>query len=208
MELEVLDKSGKGTGKKVKLNDAVFGVEPSEHAIYLDIKQYLANQRQGNHSSLERSDVKGSTKKIKRQKGTGTARAGDIKNPLFRGGGTIFGPQPRNYGFKLNKKLKVVARKSAFSKQLKENQLVVLEDLNFEAPKTKDFVATLAALETEGKRVTVVLNDHNKNVYLSSRNIPKVKLVTVNDLNTYDLLNCQKLVLTESAVQTIEQKLS
>lgn len=208
MELEVLDKSGKGTGKKVKLNDAVFGVEPSEHAIYLDIKQYLANQRQGNHSSLERSDVKGSTKKIKRQKGTGTARAGDIKNPLFRGGGTIFGPQPRNYGFKLNKKLKVVARKSAFSKQLKENQLVVLEDLNFEAPKTKDFVATLAALKTEGKRVTVVLNDHNKNVYLSSRNIPKVKLVTVNDLNTYDLLNCQKLVLTESAVQTIEQKLS
>jgi large subunit ribosomal protein L4 len=208
MELEVLDKSGKGTGKKVKLNDAVFGVEPSEHAIYLDIKQYLANQRQGNHSSLERSDVKGSTRKIKKQKGTGTARAGSVKNPLFRGGGTMFGPQPRNYGFKLNKKLKVVARKSAFSKQLKENQLVVLEDLNYESPKTKDFVATLSALQTDGKRVTVVLNDHNKNVYLSSRNIPKVKLVTVNDLNTYDLLNCQKLVITESSVKTIEEKLS
>lgn len=208
MELEILNESGKSTGKKVKLNDAVFGVEPSEHAIYLDIKQYLANQRQGNHSSLERSDVRGSTRKIKKQKGTGTARAGDIKNPLFRGGGTIFGPQPRNYGFKLNKKLKLSAKKSAFSKQLKENQLIILEDLKYKAPKTKDFVATLAALETEGKRVTVVVNESDKNVYLSSRNIPKVKLITVADINTYDLLNCQKLVLTASAVETIEQKLS
>ena len=208
MELAVLDKTGKDTGRKVTLSDSVFGVEPNEHTVYLDVKQYLANQRQGTHKSKERNEIVGSTKKLKKQKGSGAARYGDVKSPIFRGGGRIFGPKPRYYGFKLNKKVKAVAKKSVLSSSLKEDKLIVLEDLKFDAPKTKDFVAVLKGLDLEGKRVTLITTGNEKNVYLSSKNVQKVKVVATSEVNTYDLINCNKLVLSESSVKEIENILS
>lgn len=208
MELAVLDKTGKDTGRKVALNDAVFGVEASDHTVYLDVKQYLANQRQGTHKSKERNEIVGSTKKLKKQKGSGAARYGDIKSPIFRGGGRIFGPKPRYYGFKLNKKVKTVAKKSVLSNSVKENKLIVLEDLKFDAPKTSDFLAVLKGLDLVGKRVTLVTNGNNDNVYLSSRNIQKIKVVSTAEVNTYDLINCSKLILSESSVKELENILS
>ena len=174
MELAVLDKTGKDTGRKVTLNESVFGVEPNEHTVYLDVKQYLANQRQGTHKSKERNEIVGSTKKLKKQKGSGAARYGDVKSPIFRGGGRIFGPKPRFYGFKLNKKVKAVAKKSVLSSSLKEDKVIILEDLKFDNPKTKDFVSVLNGLGLDGKRVTLVTTKNEKNVYLASRNIQKV----------------------------------
>ncbi len=208
MELSILDKTGKDTGRKVGLNDSVFGIEPSEHTVYLDVKQYLATQRQGTHKAKERSEIVGSTKKLKKQKGSGAARYGDIKNPIFRGGGRIFGPRPRYYGFKLNKKVKEVARKSVLSSSLKADKIIVLEDLSFEKPKTSEFLHILKGLKLEGKRVTFVTSENNPNVYLSSRNIQKIKVVSASDVNTYDLLNCSTLVLTEGSVKAIENSLS
>ena len=208
MELAVLDKTGKDTGRKVTLSDSVFGIEPNEHTVYLDVKQYLANQRQGTHKSKERNEIVGSTKKLKKQKGSGAARYGDVKSPIFRGGGRIFGPKPRYYGFKLNKKVKAVAKKSVLSSSLKEDKLIVLEDLKFDAPKTKDFVAVLKGLDLEGKRVTLITTENEKNVYLSSKNVEKVKVVATSEFNTYDLINCSKLVLSENSVKEIENILS
>ncbi len=208
MELAVLDKTGKDTGRKVTLNESVFGVEPNEHTVYLDVKQYLANQRQGTHKSKERNEIVGSTKKLKKQKGSGAARYGDVKSPIFRGGGRIFGPKPRFYGFKLNKKVKAVAKKSVLSSSLKEDKVIILEDLKFDNPKTKDFVSVLNGLGLDGKRVTLVTTKNEKNVYLASRNIQKVKVVSITEVNTYDLINCSKLVLSESSVKEIENILS
>ena len=208
MELSILDKSGKDTGRKIGLNDSVFGIEPSEHTVYLDVKQYLATQRQGTHKAKERSEIVGSTKKLKKQKGSGAARYGDIKNPIFRGGGRIFGPRPRYYGFKLNKKVKEVARKSVLSSSLKADKIIVLEDLTFDKPKTTEFLNLLKGVKLEGKRVTLVTSENNSNVYLSSRNIQKIKVVAASDVNTYDLLNCSTLVLTEGSVKAIENSLS
>ncbi len=208
MELAVLDKTGKDTGRKVTLNESIFGVEPNEHTVYLDVKQYLANQRQGTHKSKERNEIVGSTKKLKKQKGSGAARYGDVKSPIFRGGGRIFGPKPRFYGFKLNKKVKAVAKKSVLSSSLKEDKVIILEDLKFDNPKTKDFVSVLNGLGLDGKRVTLVTTKNEKNVYLASRNIQKVKVVSITEVNTYDLINCSKLVLSESSVKEIENILS
>lgn len=208
MELAVLDKQGKETGRKVVLSKAVFAADDNDHVIYLDVKQHLANKRQGTHKTKGRAEITGSTRKIKKQKGTGGARAGDIKNPLFRGGGRVFGPEPRYYGFKLNKKVKSLARITALSNQAKNEKLIVLEDFNFDLPKTKDFVAVLDSLHLTGKRVTVVLNEYNKNVYLSSKNIQKLTVLSVKELNTYDVMNCNKLILVESAVSAIENTLS
>lgn len=208
MELAVLDKTGKDTGRKVALNDSIFGIESSEHSVYLDVKLYLAHQRQGTHKSKERNEVAGSTKKLKKQKGSGAARFGDIKSPIFRGGGRIFGPKPRYYGFKVNKKVKAVAKKSVLSSSIKEDKVIVLEDLKFDTPKTKDFLAVLKGLELEGKRVTLVTAGNEKNVLLSSRNIQKVKVVSTTEVNTYDLINCSKLILSESSVKEIENSLS
>jgi large subunit ribosomal protein L4 len=195
MEAKVLDFNGKDTGRKVQLSDSVFGIEPNNHAVYLDVKQYLANQRQGTHKAKERAEVTGSTRKIKKQKGTGTARAGSIKNPLFKGGGTVFGPRPRSYSFKLNKSLKRLARKSAFSIKAKEANIIVLEDFNFETPNTKNFINVLKALELENKKSLFVLGDTNKNVYLSSRNLKASSVVSSSELSTYAILNANNLVL-------------
>ncbi len=203
MELSVLDKSGKDTGRKVTLNDSVFGVEPNDHAIYLDVKQYLANQRQGTHKSKERGDIVVSTRKIKKQKGTGTARAGSIKSPVFRGGGRIFGPRPRSYSFKLNKNLKRLARKSALSKQASENNLVVLEDFTFDNAKTKNFVDVLKALGLDTQKSLFVFPESNENVYLSSRNLKNSKVIDASQLNTYNVLNANKVVITESSLDGI-----
>ncbi|MDD2985903.1 50S ribosomal protein L4 [Flavobacterium sp.] len=208
MEVKVLDINGKDTGRKVQLSDAVFAIEPNNHAIYLDVKQYLANQRQGTHKAKERAEVTGSTRKIKKQKGTGTARAGSIKNPLFKGGGTIFGPRPRSYSFKLNKALKRLARKSAFSQKVKESELIVVEDFNFDTPSTKKFITILNALGLENKKSLFVLGDSNKNVYLSSRNLKGSKVVTSSELSTYSILNTNKLILTEGSLEGIEENLS
>ena len=208
MNLAVLDKNGKDTGRKVTLNDSIFGVEPNDHAIYLDVKQYLANQRQGTHKAKERAEIAGSTRKIKKQKGTGTARAGSIKSPIFRGGGRIFGPQPRNYGFKLNKKVKRLARVSALSYKAKDSNIVVLENLNFDSPKTKDFAVVLSAVSGDSKKSLVVLADPNKNVHLSSRNLQGVEIVTASELNTYKTLGANKLILTEGSIEKIETLLS
>jgi large subunit ribosomal protein L4 len=208
MELSVLDKTGKDTGRKVSLNEDVFGLEPNEHTVYLDVKQYLANQRQGTHKSKERNEIVGSTKKLKKQKGSGAARYGDVKSPIFRGGGRIFGPKPRYYGFKLNKKVKAVAKKSVLSSSIKEDKVIVLEDLKFDSPKTKDFIALLKGLDLQGKRVTLVTTENQMNVYLSSRNIQRVNVVSTSEVNTYDLLNCTKLILSESSVKEIENILS
>lgn len=208
MEAKVLDFNGKDTGRKVQLSDSVFGIEPNNHAVYLDVKQYLANQRQGTHKAKERAEVAGSTRKIKKQKGTGTARAGSAKNPLFKGGGTVFGPRPRSYSFKLNKSLKRLARKSAFSIKAKESNIIVLEDFNFETPNTKNFINVLKALELENKKSLFVLGDTNKNVYLSSRNLKGSDVVSSLELSTYAILNANNLVLLESSLEIIEENLS
>ncbi len=208
MEVKVLDINGKETGRTVQLCDSVFGIEPNKHAVYLDVKQYLANQRQGTHKSKERNEVTGSTRKIKKQKGTGTARAGSVKNPLFKGGGTVFGPRPRNYSFKLNKALKRLARKSAFSIKAQESNLVVVEDFTFEAPSTKNFINVLKALGLENKKSLFVLGESNKNVYLSSRNLQRASVVTTSELSTYRILNTNSLVLTEGSVEGIVENLS
>jgi len=208
MKVSVVDITGKDTGRKVELSEAVYGIEPNDHAVYLDVKQYLANQRQGTHKSKERAEIVGSTRKIKKQKGTGTARAGSIKSGVFRGGGRIFGPRPRNYSFKLNKNLKRLARKSALSIQAKENNILVVEDFNFEAPKTKSFTAVLQALGIQDKKTLFVLAEPNNNVYLSSRNLKSSKTVTNSSLSTYELLNANKVVLFEGALEGIESNLS
>ncbi|SEA86040.1 LSU ribosomal protein L4P [Flavobacterium gillisiae] len=208
MEVKVLDFNGKDTGRKVELSDSVFAIEPNNHAVYLDVKQYLANQRQGTHKAKERAEVAGSTRKIKKQKGTGTARAGSAKNPLFKGGGTVFGPRPRSYSFKLNKNLKRLARKSAFSMKAKESNIIVLEDFKFETPNTKNFINVLKALELENKKSLFVLGDTNKNVYLSSRNLKASNVVSSLELSTYAILNANNLVLLESSLEIIEENLS
>ena len=204
MELASLNIDGKETGRKVNLNDSIFGIKPNDHAIYLDTKQFLANQRQGTHKSKQRGEVAGSTRKIKRQKGTGTARAGSIKNPLFRGGGRIFGPQPRFYGFKLNKKLKQLARKSALSYKASTNNIIVLEDFSFEAPKTKEMVKMGNNLNIGNKKSLFVLPEQNKNIYLSSRNVQGVEVVTAGELSTYKIMKASTLVLVESAVDVLQ----
>ncbi|WP_299160737.1 50S ribosomal protein L4 [uncultured Tenacibaculum sp.] len=208
MKVAVLDITGKDTGRKVELSSEVFGVEPNDHAIYLDVKQYLANQRQGTHKAKERAEITGSTRKIKKQKGTGTARAGSIKSGVFRGGGRMFGPRPRNYSFKLNKNLKRLARKSALSIQAKDSNLVVVEDFNFETPKTKEFINVLKALELDTKKSLFVLGEESKNVYLSSRNIKGSKVVNATGVNTYSVLNANKVVISESSLEGIQSNLS
>jgi large subunit ribosomal protein L4 len=204
MELAILNIDGKETGRKVNLNDSIFGIKPNDHAIYLDTKQFLANQRQGTHKSKQRGEVAGSTRKIKRQKGTGTARAGSIKNPLFRGGGRVFGPEPRFYGFKLNKKLKQLARKSALSYKASANNIIVLEDFSFEAPKTKEMVKMGSNLNIANKKSLFVLPEQNKNIYLSSRNVQGVDVVTAGELSTYKIMKASTLVLVESAIDALQ----
>ena len=208
MEVKVLDINGKETGRKVQLSDSVFAIEPNKHAVYLDVKQYLANQRQGTHKAKERAEVAGSTRKIKKQKGTGTARAGSAKNPLFKGGGTVFGPRPRSYSFKLNKNLKRLARKSALSLKVNESNLVVVEDFTFETPNTKNFINVLKALELDNKKSLFVLGDSNKNVYLSSRNLKASNVISTSELSTYEILNTNTLVLLEGSLELIEENLS
>ena len=208
MEVKVLDINGKETGRKVQLSDSVFAIEPNNHAVYLDVKQYLANQRQGTHKAKERAEVAGSTRKIKKQKGTGTARAGSAKNPLFKGGGTVFGPRPRSYSFKLNKSVKRLARRSAFSIKAQESNIVVVEDFNFEVPNTKNFINVLKALGLENKKSLFVLGESNKNVYLSSRNLKASSVITNSELSTYAILNANNLVLSESSLEGIEENLS
>ncbi len=203
MELTVYNSEGKATSKKVKLDDTIFGIEPNDHAIYLDVKQYLAAQRQGTHKAKERAEIARTTKKLKRQKGTGGARAGSMKSPLFRGGGRVFGPQPRDYSFALNKKVKTLARKSALSYKAKENNIIVLEDFNLQTPKTKEYNAILGNLKVGDKKTLVVLNGYNKNIYLSSRNLTGSKVVNASDLNTYDILNASNILITEGSVETI-----
>lgn len=204
MELAVLNIEGKDTGRRVTLNDSIFGIEPNDHAIYLDTKQYLANQRQGTHKSKERGEITGSTRKIKRQKGTGTARAGSIKNPLFRGGGRVFGPKPRDYSFKLNKKVKQLARKSALSYKASSNNIIVLEDFTLEAPKTKEMIKLGANLNLSRKNSVFVLPEQNKNIYLSSRNLQGFEIVTAGELNTYKIMKASTLVLVESAIDVLQ----
>ena len=204
MELAVLKINGKETGRKVSLNDSIFGIEPNDHAIYLDTKQFMANQRQGTHKSKHRGEVSGSTRKIKRQKGTGTARAGSIKNPLFRGGGRIFGPEPRYYGFRLNKKVKQLARKSALSYKASSQNIIVLEDFSFEAPKTKEIIKLGSSLKIADKKSLIVLPEQNKNIYLSARNIEGVEVVTAKELSTYEIMKASTLVFVESAVDVLQ----
>lgn len=208
MELAIINHKGQDTGRKVSLSDEIFAIEPNDHAIYLDVKQYLANQRQGTHKAKERNEIAGSTRKIKKQKGTGGARAGSIKSPLFRGGGRVFGPRPRDYSFKLNKKVKQLARKSALAYKVKDNSIMVLENIEFDAPKTKSYLALLAGLSLTDKKTLLVLPEENKSVYLSSRNLPKAKVVTVNDVNTYQVLNADQLVICEGSLSMLETILS
>jgi len=203
MELKVYNIQGKETGKSVTLADSVFGIEPNDHAIYLDVKQHLANRRQGTHSARERSEVRGSTRKVKRQKGTGTARFGDIKNPLFRGGGRVFGPRPRDYSFKLNKKLKKLARQSALSYKAKDQEIMILEDFSMEKPRTRDYVEMLRNLQVEGMKTLLVIKDADHNVVLSQRNLQKSKVITAASLNTYDVLNAQRILIAEGSLEDI-----
>lgn len=205
MKLKVVNIEGKETSKSVELKDSVFGVEPNDHAIYLAVKQFLANQRQGTHKTKERAEVTGSTRKIKRQKGTGTARAGSIKNPIFRGGGRVFGPKPHKYGFKLNKKVKDLARKSALSYKSKDNAIVVVEDFNLEKPATKEFFRILTNLGADEKKSVMLMPEKNENIYLSSRNISNASVSLATGLNTYDIMNAQLLILTEGSVKKIEE---
>jgi large subunit ribosomal protein L4 len=204
MELEVYNIQGAKTERKVTLEDAIYGVEPNDHAIYLDVKQYMANKRQGTHSSKEKSQLTRSTKKIKKQKGTGGARAGSMKNPLFRGGARVFGPHPRDYNFKLNKKLKKLARISALSYKAKESNITIVEDFNFEAPKTKNFVDLLKSFKFQDQKTLLVVPDHNTNVALSLRNLKKVRIIEASNLNTYEILDATKLLVMESSVKAIE----
>jgi len=208
MELNVLNIEGKETGRKVKLNTAVFGIEPNDHAIYLDVKSHLANKRQGTHKSKERAEIKGSTRKIKKQKGTGTARAGSIKNPLFKGGGRVFGPTPRDYSQKVNKKVKRLARKSALSIKAKQKSILVLEDFQMDKPQTQAYIKMLAALGLTDKKSLLVLGELNKNVYLSSRNLKNSKVVTNSELNTYGISNANSLILSEGAIAELESLLN
>ena len=208
MEVAVYDKTGKKTSKKAKLSESVFGIEPNDHLIYLDVRQYRAANRQGTHKSKERGEITGSTRKIKKQKGTGTARAGSIKSGLFKGGGRMFGPRPRDYDFKLNKKVKQIARKSALTYKAKESAISVIEDFSFEAPQTKQFVALLDQMALEGKKTMIVLNEKDNNVYLSSRNLQRTEVVRASELSTYKILNAGTVLLTEGAVERIENILS
>lgn len=203
MELAVYDIQGKETGRKVTLNDSVFAVEPNEHVVWLDVKQFLANQRQGTHKSKERSEVSGSTRKLHKQKGGGGSRIGDINSPVLVGGGRVFGPRPRDYRFKLNKKMKQLARRSAWSVKAAQNELTVIDSINFEAPRTKDFVAFAKAVKADGKKLLLVVGQDNRNVYLSARNIPNTEVMRVADVNTYALLNASAVVMTEEALNVI-----
>lgn len=208
MELAVLDINGKDTGKKVTLNESVFGIEPNNHVLYLDVKQYLANQRQGTHKAKERAEITGSTRKIKKQKGTGTARAGSIKNPLFKGGGRVFGPRPRSYSFKLNKKVKTLARKSALSSKATDNSIIVIDSINMDKANTKQYKEILVNLGVANEKSLLVVESENKNVYLSARNIQKANISVASDLSTYSIMNGGKLILTEEAIKSIENQLS
>ena len=205
MELEIVNISGENTGKKVKLNDEIFGIEPNDHAIYLDVKQYMANRRQGTSKTKERAEITGSRKKIKRQKGTGTARFGDIKNPIFRGGGRTFGPRPRTYTGKVNRKVKELARKSALTYKVKNNQMMVVEDFSIDAPKTRDFVAIQKNLKIDGKKSLFVIRERNKNLYLSSRNLQNSKILTLSELNTYEIMNASALLFVESSLDDLQK---
>jgi len=208
MNIAILNIKGEDTGRKAKLNDEVFKMEPNDHAIYLDVKQYLANQRQGTHKSKERAEISGTTRKVKKQKGTGTARMGSVKSPLLRGGGTVFGPKPRDYRFKLNKKVKVLARKSALSYKVLEKDILVVEDFKIEAAKTKFYIDIMNGLSVTGKKTLMVIPDVDKNIVLSGRNIPKVKIALATDINTYDVLNADKLILCEGSIKKIENILN
>ena len=204
MEVNVLNIKGQETGKKVSLNEAVFGIEPNDHVIYLDVKQYMANQRQGNAKSKERSEISGSTRKLGRQKGGGGARHGDINSPLLRGGGRVFGPKPRDYSFKLNKKVKDLARRSALTYKAQENAILVVEDFTFEAPKTKEFVNIAKNLKVDGKKLLFLLPSANKNVYLSARNLQRAEVIEASKVNTYKVLDADVLVITEKSLETID----
>jgi large subunit ribosomal protein L4 len=208
MEVSVLNIKGEDTGKKVELNDAIFGITPNDHVIYLAVKQYLAAQRQGTHKSKERSEITGSTRKLIRQKGGGGARRGDIKSPVLRGGGRVFGPKPRDYWFKLNKKVKTLARKSALSYKAQENAIIVVEDFDFEAPKTKEFIKLQNNLKIDGKKLLLLLPENNKNVFLSSRNIQRVEVMTASALNTYKVMNANVVVVTENALKLVDETLN
>ena len=208
MEVAVLKSSGEKTSKKVNLSDAIFGIEPNDHAIYLDVKSYLANQRQGTHKSKQRNEISGSSKKLKKQKGTGGARAGNIKNPQFKGGGRIFGPQPRDYSFKLNKKVKDLARKSALTYKAKDNSIAILEDFSFDAPKTKNYLAMLKALSAGDQKTLLVLPEANKNVVLSGRNVQHAKITTAEQINTYDVMNADRVIFVESSISKVENLLN
>ena len=207
MEVSVLNIKGQETGRKVTLNEAIFGIEPNDHVLYLDVKQYLANQRQGTAKSKERSEISGSTRKLGRQKGGGGARHGDINSPLLRGGGRVFGPTPRDYGFKLNKKVKALARKSALSYKAQEKAIIVVEDFNFEAPKTKEFLNIQKNLKVDGKKLLMVLPESNKNVYLSARNLQKAECIIAANVNTYKVLNADVMVITENSLKAIDSVL-
>ena len=204
MDVSVVKYSGETTGRKVNLSSEVFGIEPNDHAIWLDVKSYLANQRQGTAKSKQRNEISGSSKKIKKQKGTGGARAGNIKNPQFKGGGRIFGPQPRDYSFKLNKKVKDLARKSALTYKAKDNAIAILEDFNFEAPKTKQYTSLLKSLSFQDKKTLLVLHESNQNIVKSGRNIQNTKIITVNQINTYDVMNADQLIFVESSISKID----
>lgn len=206
MDLAIMNIAGKETGQKAQLEESVFGIEPNDHAIYLDVKQYLANNRAGTHKSKERSEITGSTRKLKKQKGSGSARFGDIKNPLFRGGGRVFGPRPRDYSFKLNKKVKTLARLSALSYKAKTNQLVILEDFNFEAPKTKEYSNFQKNFNLGNKKSLLVLKERNNNIYLSSRNLQNSKVVTLSELNTYDIMNATTVLFVKSSLDVLQGK--
>ena len=208
MEVVVLNIKGQETGRTVSLDETVFGIEPSTHSVYLEVKQYLAAQRQGTHKAKERAEIAGSTRKIKKQKGTGTARAGSIKSPVFRGGGRVFGPRPRNYSFKLNKAQKRLAKKSVLSQKLAENEIKVVENFSFEAPKTKEFKTVLTDLGLDNTKSLFVLGESNNNVYLSSRNLQKTKVVTTSELNVYDLINASQIVFLEGSLATVQENLS
>jgi len=208
MKVSVLDIKGKETGREVELSESVFGLEPNDHVVYLDVKQHLANKRQGTHKAKERAEIVGSTRKIKKQKGTGTARAGSIKSPIFKGGGRVFGPRPRDYHFKLNKKLKRLARKTVLSQKFKNDQLMIVEDFGFDAPKTKDFLNVLDNLNIRDKKSLLVLDESNKNVYLSSRNLKSAKVVNVSELNTYNILNSNVLLISESRLEELQNNLN
>jgi large subunit ribosomal protein L4 len=208
MEVAVIKSSGEATSKKVNLSDSVFAIEPNDHAIYRDVKSILANQRQGTHKSKQRNEISGSSKKLKKQKGTGGARAGNIKNPQFKGGGRVFGPVPRDYSFKLNKKVKDLARKSALTYKAKDNSIAILEDFSFDAPKTKQFTSLLKALSLGDKKTLLILAENNKNVILSGRNIQNSKITTADQINTYDLMNADKIIFVESSISKVENLLN